>query len=222
MANNTHDEVEDEELSEEEIARRLPQLRRTVATVAGLNFGYFWIEIAVAIVIGSVALFADSVDFLEDAAVNLLILLALGWSLRARARAGKVLAAIILLPAVAAAWSLIVKVGEPDAPDVLSLVVTAGGAIVVNGFCAYLLARYKDEGGSLAKGAFLTARNDVIVNALIIVMAIITHFTASGWPDIVLGAVIIVINVGAAKEVWEAAVEETLAAEALRGEFDEE
>jgi hypothetical protein len=34
----------------------------------------------VAVAIGSVALVADSVDFLEDAALNLLIVAGLGWS----------------------------------------------------------------------------------------------------------------------------------------------
>ena len=53
-------------------------VKRTVLAVAGLNFGYFWVEVVVALAIGSVALFADSVDFLEDTAVNLLIFFALG------------------------------------------------------------------------------------------------------------------------------------------------
>jgi Co/Zn/Cd efflux system component len=55
-------------------------LRRVVARVAVLNLGYFGIEISVALAIGSVSLFADSIDFLEDASVNFLILIALGWS----------------------------------------------------------------------------------------------------------------------------------------------
>ncbi|MSP82982.1 MAG: cation transporter, partial [Alphaproteobacteria bacterium] len=46
--------------------------RRVVRIVAILNFGYFGIEFAVALAIGSVSLFADSVDFLEDASVNVL------------------------------------------------------------------------------------------------------------------------------------------------------
>ena len=55
-------------------------VRRTVRLVALLNLGYFGVEFAVALAIGSVSLFADSVDFLEDASVNFLILAALGWS----------------------------------------------------------------------------------------------------------------------------------------------
>ena len=54
------------------------QIRRATRTVALLNLSYFAVEFAVALSIGSVALFADSVDFLEDSSVNLLILLALG------------------------------------------------------------------------------------------------------------------------------------------------
>ena len=53
-------------------------LRRAVFVVALANLGYFGVEFSVALAIGSVSLFADSVDFLEDASVNLLILLALG------------------------------------------------------------------------------------------------------------------------------------------------
>jgi hypothetical protein len=46
------------------------QLRQAVTLVALLNLGYFGVEFAVATAIGSVSLFADSVDFLEDASRN--------------------------------------------------------------------------------------------------------------------------------------------------------
>ena len=60
------------------------RLRRVVLIVAALNFAYFWVEGSVALLVGSVSLAADSVDFLEDAAINVLIFLAFGWSLAAR------------------------------------------------------------------------------------------------------------------------------------------
>jgi hypothetical protein len=40
-----------------------------------LNLGYFGVEFVMARVIGSVSLFTDSIDFLEDATVNGLILI---------------------------------------------------------------------------------------------------------------------------------------------------
>lgn len=193
-------------------------LRRTVLVVAALNLAYFFVEVGVALAIGSVALFADSVDFLEDVAVNLLIALALGWSLGARAKAGKVMAFIILLPALAAAWQAFAKVGNPEPPDPFLLAITAGGAAVVNLACTLILVRVRKHGGSMTTAAFVAARNDVIVNIAIIALGLVTAVTMSGWPDIVLGVIIILLNVTAAKEVWEVATEEQLAAKALAGE----
>lgn len=194
------------------------QLRRTVLLVASLNLAYFFVEIGVALAIGSVSLFADSVDFLEDTAVNLLIVVALGWSAHRQALMGKVMAGIILVPAAAALWQAVAKFSDPSPPDPLSLALTAGGAIVVNTSCALLLARMRAHGSSMSHAAYLAARNDVIANALIIAMAATTAWTVSGWPDIVLGIVIVLINGAAAKEVWEVAEEERLAAKALAGE----
>jgi Co/Zn/Cd efflux system component len=76
-------------------------LHRVVVGVALLNLAYFGIEFAVALHIGSVSLFADSVDFLEDASINLLIAVALGWRARRRAQLGMALAGVLLVPALA-------------------------------------------------------------------------------------------------------------------------
>ena len=198
------------------------RLRTAVLVVALLNLAYFFVEIGVAVGIGSVSLFADSVDFLEDTAVNLLIFVALGFTLRWRSVIGKVMAVIICVPAVAAAVSLILKAGNPEPPDPLSLTVTAGGAVLVNLACALILARFREHGGSMTTAAFLAARNDVYANAAIIAMGVVTHLTLSGWPDIVLGLFIVALNLTAAKEVWETATEERLAAKALAGDFDDD
>ncbi|RRD07317.1 cation transporter [Arachnia propionica] len=196
-----------------------PTLRRTVGWVALLNLAYFLIEIGVALAIGSVSLVADSVDFLEDLAVNTLIFIAMGWPLARRATAGKAMALIILSPAVAALWQAVMKFRHPDAPDPLSLLVTAGGAVMVNSTCALLLSRQRRQGGSLTRAAWLAARNDVIVNLTIIVMAVVTwRVVPNGWPDLILGLLILLLNLTAAKEVWEVAEEERLAARALAGE----
>jgi Co/Zn/Cd efflux system component len=194
------------------------RLRTAVLWVAGLNFAYFFVEFAVAASIRSVSLFADSVDFLEDTAINLLIFLALGQSLRVRAMAGKSMAVILMLPALAAAWHAYGKFLDPAAPAPGPLIATASGAALVNLACSLLLVRSRHHGGSLSRAAFLSARNDVLVNIAIILMGLLTLATASGWPDLVLGVVIVALNLGAAKEVWEAAEEERLAAKALAGE----
>ena len=183
-------------------------LRRTVIIVALLNLAYFGIEFTVALRIGSVSLFADSVDFLEDASVNLLIALALVWSAVARARVGMLLAGILLIPALALLWALLSKFTNPVPPEPLTLSVTGGGALLVNLSCAFLLARFRAHSGSLTRAAFLSARNDAIANVAIIGAGLVTSWTLSIWPDVIVGIGIAIINLDAAKEVWEAARDE--------------
>lgn len=180
-------------------------LRRVIAIVALLNLGYFGIEFAVALAIGAVSLFADSVDFLEDASVNLLILLALGWSLRARARVGMGLAAILLVPALATLWVLWSKLQSPVPPASMPLTLTGLGALAINFGCAVLLVRYRHHRGSLTRAAFLSARNDVLANVAIVLAGVITVWLPSVWPDVLIGAGIMLMNADAAREVWLAA-----------------
>jgi Co/Zn/Cd efflux system component len=193
-------------------------LRRTVLIVASLNLSYFFVEFTVALAADSVSLLADSVDFLEDTAVNLLIAIALGWPLVKRAAMGKAMALIILGPASVAAWEAVHRFADPIAPDVVPVVFVSLGAIAINGTSAWLLVRVRHHGGSLSSAAFLSARNDVLVNAAIIAMAVITQWTTSGWPDLILGCFIILLALHAAYEVWEVSEGERLAAKALAGE----
>ena len=131
---------------------------------------------------------------------------------------GKAMALIILGPAAVAGWKAIEKFSDPVAPQVRPLVLASLGAIVINGTSAWLLASVRHRGGSLSRAAFLSARNDVLVNVAIIVMGVVTVWTGSGWPDLILGCFIILLALRAAYEVWEVSEEERLAAKALAGE----
>jgi Co/Zn/Cd efflux system component len=187
-------------------------LRQVVRLVALLNLAYFGVEFAVALSIGSVSLFADSIDFLEDASVNFLILLALGWTASARSRVGTMLAGILLLPVLATLWTAWHKFNMPIAPDPLPLSLTGLGALLINLFCAFMLARHRHSGGSLTRAAFLSARNDAFANLAIIAAGVVTVFVPSVWPDLIVGLGIAALNADAAREVFRAAKEERLAA----------
>jgi Co/Zn/Cd efflux system component len=183
-------------------------LRRAVIWVAALNLAYFFVEFSVARSIGSVALFADSIDFLEDASVNFLVLVALGWTLRKRALVGYVLAALLLIPGIATAWMAWSKFNDPVAPAEIPMTVAGLGALAVNVSCAFLLVKVRNVAGSLSRAAFLSARNDAYANGAIVLAAIVTYFWTSGWPDLVVGLGIFLLNLGAAHEVYEAARKE--------------
>ncbi len=187
-------------------------LRVIIGVVAALNFAYFFVEFAVARAIGSVALFADSIDFLEDTSINLLILLALGMAAAKRRLVGMALAMVLLVPGFAALVTAWAKLSDPVIAEPYLLTLTGAGALVVNFICALLLARVRHHGGSLTSAAFLSARNDVLANAGIIGAGLLTFVTLSIWPDIIVGLAIAALNAGAALEVYEAAQAETDAA----------
>lgn len=176
--------------------------------VALLNLAYFGVEFAVARQIGSVALFADSVDFLEDASINILIFLALGWSVKNRARLGTALAFILLIPGVATLWTAWSNFLTPVVPSPYLMTATGTGALLVNLLCAFLLVRFRDQSGSLTKAAFLSARNDALANIGIIIAGLLTLIFASAWPDLVIGLAIAAMNADAAKDVFTAARKE--------------
>jgi len=188
------------------------KLRRVVALVGGANLAYFFVEFVVAQRIGSVSLFADSVDFLEDAAINFLIFVALGWSFLRRARAGMVLSGILLIPALAFLWAAWQRLTDVAVPEPGILTGTGIGALIVNVGCAVLLTRFRNHSGSLTRAAFLSARNDAFANLAIIAAGLVTFAWRSGWPDLVVGLGIAAMNADAAASVWKAARKERTAA----------
>jgi Co/Zn/Cd efflux system component len=188
-------------------------LRRTVVWVALLNVAYFGVEFAVGLAIGSVSLFADSIDFLEDASINLLIAIALGCSAPQRARLGMLLALILLAPALAGLWTAWQKLVSLAPPAPLPLALTGTGALVINVSCAFMLAKFRHHSGSLTKAAFLSARNDALANvAIILAGAVTAYLWRSAWPDLFVGIGIAIMNADAARAVWSAAREEHKAA----------
>src|ERR1700736_253956 len=188
-------------------------LRKVVIVVAVLNLAYFWVEFGVALAIGSVSLFADSIDFLEDASVNILIAVALGWSATGRARLGMALAGILLIPGLATLWTAWGKFMAPMPPAPVPLTLAGLGALAINVSCAFMLARFRAHSGSLTRAAFLSARNDTVANVAIILAGFVTAYIHSAWPDLIIGLGIAAMNVDAAREVWRAAREEHRAAD---------
>lgn len=198
-------------------ALSLPTDRRFIGTlrlVVLLNLVSFCVEFAIAALIDSVSLFADSVDFLEDMAMSALVLAALRFSPRVRARLGMGLAGLLLVPALAMILALIHKFTSkvPLVPPPIGLSATGLAAFAVNITCALLLARVRNRAGSLTRAAFLSARNDVLANVAIVAAGGLTALWPSIWPDVVVGLGIAALNADSAHDVWSAARREHRAA----------
>ena len=191
-------------------------LRKAVMWVAILNLAYGVVEFTMSRLIGSVSLAADSIDFVEDGLLNILIFFAVAWTLHRRARIGHALALIILVPAAATLVTVVLKVLDPTRPETVPLTVTAVGALLVNLACAWILVSHRKTGGSLASAAWLSARNDAFANLAILAAAAVALGWRSGWPDIIVGVGIAYINADAGLKVWRAASRERLESKAAR------
>ena len=179
-------------------------LRKTVAVVASLNFMYFGVEFLFAQIFDSLALLSDSLDFLEDASINLLILLAMAWSIQARKKVSYVLALVLLMPGMVFAVEAVSRFNKPVQPDGIGMSLVGIGALIVNVYCAALLTSHKGDVGGLAKAAYLSARNDALANLLIISAGALTYFWVSRIPDLVIGVIIFSMNFDAARKVLKA------------------
>lgn len=177
-------------------------LRRAVVWVAILNAAYFFVEFSVGVSIRSVALIADSIDFLEDASINLIILVGLGLAARARARMGTALAGVILVPGLAAIVAAVDKILNPAVPATTAMTATGVGALLVNSAAALILSRVKTHDHSLIHAAWLSARNDVLANVAIIAAAGATVLAPTTYWDVAVGLGIGVLNADAAIKVW--------------------
>jgi Co/Zn/Cd efflux system component len=118
------------------------------------------------------------------------------------------------VPGLATLWTAWEKFNQPLAVDAVALSLTGAGALLVNLAAALLLMAHRHKGGSLARAAFLSARNDVLANFAIVIAGVATAATLSAWPDLVVGLGIAAMNAGAAWEVWQAARKEHRAAQA--------
>lgn len=180
-------------------------LRKTVVTVALLNLLYFAVEFHFGRVYNSISLIGDSIDFLEDASVNILIAFAIGWSLKKRQQTSYALALLLLIPGIAFLWNAAHQLLSPQTPSGEGMSFVGIGALLVNVFCAFLIAKHRKEQGGLVMAAYYSARNDAIANILIIGTGILTLFYPSYWPDLLVGLAIFAMNADAAKEIIDTA-----------------
>src|ERR1700676_549688 len=170
-----------------------PAYRTALLTCAVLNIAMAVIEGTVGLWIGSVALFADAGDFLEDAAVLTLALVAIGWPARARATAGLVQGLAMAGVGVGAIAQIVIRILHGGAPSPSLMGGVAALALIVNAYCAYRLIRFR-RGDASMRAIWLSTRNDAMLNVLTVVAAAFIVITKSGWPDIIAGGIIATVN----------------------------
>lgn len=166
-----------------------PAYKRALWVVVLLNVGYGVVEMAGGFMSGSQALKADALDFLGDGLITLLGLLAVGWSLRWRARSaliqGLFLGALGLGVLVTTAYRLLVQ----QRPEAELMGLFGGIALVVNVIAAVVLIPHR-TGDANARAIWLFSRNDAIGNVAVVLAGVMVALTGTAWPDLVVAVVI--------------------------------
>ncbi len=196
-----------------------PAYRRVLWLALGVNAAMFFIEAGAGLAAGSVALQADALDFLGDAANYGLSLFVLSMALMWRARAALVKGASMglfgLWVIVAAAMSAVAG-GTPSAP-----VMGAVGALALaaNVGVALLLYRYRN-GDANMRSVWLCTRNDAIGNVAVMAAAVGVFGTGSAWPDIAVAAIMASLALAAALQVIRSAMGELASGTSAAGAVD--
>jgi len=160
--------------------------RRALIVVLFVNAGMFAVEGTAGVLGNSVALQADALDFLGDAATYAISLAVLGLALKWRALAallkGATMAAFgIWVIGTAGYYALTGEI--PSAPLMGGIGLAA---LVANLVSALILFRFR-SGDSNRRSVWLCTRNDAISNVAVIIAGGAVFATGTGWPDAVVG-----------------------------------
>lgn len=174
--------------------------RRILWVALAINLGMFLVEIGAGLHAGSVSLLSDSLDFFGDAAnygVSLWVL-GLGVAMRARASLAKAVTmgsfgVFILSMAVA-------NFVEGSVPDAPTMGVVGVIALLANLLVATLLYAYR-EGDSNMRSVWLCSRNDALGNLAVMLAALGVFGTGSGWPDLIVAALMALLSISAAVQI---------------------
>lgn len=165
-----------------------PAYKRVLMIIIAINFGMFFVEFFGGLASGSMALLADSLDFLGDSATYTISLIVIGMPLAVRAKAG--LFKGISLFAIAA-WvlgSTLYRVFVEGLPEALTMGAIGVAAFAANVISALLLLKYKD-GDSNVRSVWLCSRNDAIGNLAVILAASGIAATDTAWPDLLVAGI---------------------------------
>ena len=174
--------------------------RRVLQLVLAINAAMFAAEFGAGVVARSTALMADSLDMFGDALVYGLSLYALSRGDRWKAGAALVKGGAILLLSLWVIVDIVMKLRVGVVPESGLMAGFGALALAANGLCLALLWRHRSADVNMSS-TFECSRNDVVSNLGVLLGAAGVWLTGSGWPDILVGAIIVTILLRSAVRV---------------------
>jgi Co/Zn/Cd efflux system component len=156
--------------------------------VLAINAVMFVVEIGAGLAAGSASLQADALDFLGDSANYAISLLVVGMALRYRASAamakGVTMGAFGLWVVGAVIWHTL----HGTLPSAFTMGAVGFAALAANAASFGLLWAFRD-GDANMRSAWICTRNDVLGNLAVLLAAVGVFGTGTGWPDVIVAAI---------------------------------
>ena len=185
--------------------------RRRLIAVIVINAAMFVVEMAAGYLARSQALQADALDFFGDSLTYGLSLAVIGMPLATRANVALLKGASLLAMGLwvlgSTAWKVLYT-GVPEA-EIMGLIGFL--ALAANLASVILLIAYKD-GDANVRSVWLCSRNDAIGNVAVMIAALGVWGTATGWPDLIVAAIMASLFLSSAWQIINQALEEKRAA----------
>jgi len=166
-----------------------PRWRRALWIALAINAGFFVAEIVAGAAAGSAALQADALDFLGDAANYAISLGVVGMAFAWRSRAALVKGGTLLVFALWVLGSTVWHAFYGTLPRAEVMGVVGFAALIANGGVALMLYRYR-TGDANMRSVWICSRNDAVGNLVVLLAALGVFGTGTGWPDVIVAAVL--------------------------------
>lgn len=184
-----------------------PKYRRILWIALIVNAAMFFVEIIFSVQADSVALLADSIDFLGDAGNYAISLWVLAMSVHARAKASLLKAAFMAVFGIVVLVNAVMNVISGVIPNAQTMTLIGFLALAANVGVAILLYAYRN-GDSNMRSVWLCTRNDALGNVAVIIAALGVFGTGTAWPDLIVAIIMAVLAFTAAKQIFVQATRE--------------
>lgn len=181
--------------------------KRRLWLVIALNAIMFIVEMSAGHAAKSQALQADALDFLGDALTYGISLAVIGAAVRARTNAALAKGISLLLMGLWVFGSTVYRVFYVGVPQAEIMGVVGLLALLTNLASVFLLVRYKD-GDANVRSVWLCSRNDAIGNVAVMFAALGVWGTATGWPDLLVAAIMAGLFLSSAFQIVRQALAE--------------
>jgi Co/Zn/Cd efflux system component len=184
-----------------------PVWRRVLWIALIINAAMFLAEIGAGVAAGSVSLQADALDFLGDAANYAISLSVAGMVLTWRARAALVKGASLFVLGlwVAGTTAIHAYFGTLPRAEVMGIVGVL--ALLTNGGVAVMLYHFRG-GDANMRSVWICSRNDAIGNVAVLLAAAGVFGTGTGWPDVVVAAIMATLSLSGGWQIIRHALSE--------------